>query len=265
MKGEEMKAVDLDKHMRQVGTWVNWESTTDHFLLGDPETEVKGAAVVWQGRTSALQEAVEMGCNLIITHEQVFYPESHVSREGETQPYETEKRKLVEERGLVVYRCHDVWDQMPEVGIVDSWGAHLALGKAIAHGNVEAVYASPKPTLLELAKYVAGKTKDLRQDSVEMVGDAQAKVSKVAIGCGAGVNMHKMVDELGADVVIGTDDGMSYWAQGSWALDRGIPLVVVNHCVSEEPGMKNLAKYIGEKFGIKSVHIPQGSLYTTVG
>jgi len=251
--------------MQEIGTWVNWQNTTDHYLAGDPETEVKGVAVAWQARTAVLREAAELGCNLFVTHEQHEYPEGQVTLKGEVQEYAREKQKLIEENRLVIIRCHDTWDRMPKIGIVDAWGDHLGLGEPVARGDVENVYASPAGTLQELAKYVLAKTKELGQDSVEMLGDPKVKVTKVAVGCGAGTNYGKMV-EMGADAIIGTDDGMRYWADGSWALDRGTPLVLVNHCVSEEPGMKKLAAYIREEFpGVKVVHIQQGSMYKTVG
>ncbi len=259
-----MRAIDLRNHMQQIGTCVNWENTADHFIAGDPETEVKKVAVAWQSRTAALREAVEMGCQLFVTHEQTFYHEAQVKRKDEDQPCLVEKRKLIEDSGLVILRCHDTWDRMPEVGIVDSWAAHLGLENRIAAGDFESGYPAPVPTLAQLAEYVAAKTAELGQDSVEMLGDPDEKISKVAIGCGAGTNYEKMV-ELGADVIIGSDDGMHYWMNGSWALDSDLPLVLVNHCTSEEPGMKNLAEYIRKQFGVETVHLFQGSMYRVMG
>ena len=259
-----MKPIDFFNHMREIGTWVKWPHSIDGFITGDRESEVKGIAVVWQARTSALKKAVELGCNLIITHEQAQYFEQQICEEGVQPQCQIEKFKFAEEHGLVILRNHDVWDRMPKVGIVDSWGEHLGLGEPTARGDVENVYASPAPTLHELAKYVLDKTRDLRQDSVEMVGDPNAKVTKVGIGCGAGTDYRKMA-KLGADAVIGSDDGMHYWGDGSWALDSGIPLVLVTHCVSEEPGMKNLAAYLRKLYpDVKVEYVLQGPLYSTV-
>lgn len=259
-----MTAQDIYNHLRQLGTWVNWNATTDHFQIGDPNTEVKAVAVGWQARLDALQRAHEMGCNLFITHEQFEYPEPQVAKEGELQTYERMKRSFCEEHGIVVFRCHDVWDRMPEIGIVDAWAKHLGLTGGSAGNAMEAVHPAPVSTLRELAEYVLAKTKSLGQDGVEMVGDPETRITKVGIGCGAGTNYHKMV-QMGADAIIGTDDGMHFWADGAWVLDAGIPLVLVNHTVAEEPGLINLAHYIDKQFGIRSVHIPQGSMFQLVG
>ena len=259
-----MKAADLHEHMNTIGTWVDWNNTVDRFIIGDPETVVKGIAVAWQSRIAALEEAVKIGCNLFVTHEPTFYNHRDNNEAVFDEPFAAHKREFIRDSGLVIYRCHDVWDQMPKIGIVDSWAEHLGLTEKLNSDRFHAVYRSPKPTLVELARHVASATACLKQDHVEMVGDPSTKVSKVAIGCGAITDYRAMVG-LGADVVIGTDDGMSYWGPGSWAIDRGLPLIVVNHAVAEEPGLKNLAKHIGQEFpDVKTVHIPQGGMYSMV-
>ena len=259
-----MKAIDLHNHMQKVGKWVNWNDTVDRFIIGDPNTEIKGIAVAWQSRTEPLKEAVKQGCNMFVTHEPTFYrhrePEDYVL----TNQSIAEKRKFIQDNGLVIYRCHDVWDQMPKVGIVDSWGAHLGLGDKIASDKFINVYNSPHSTLKDLAKHVAGATAYINQPYVQMVGDPKKKVTKVAIGCGAITEYYKMI-KLGADVIIGSDDGMRYWYSGAWALDQGTSLIIVNHATTEEPGVKNLAAYIGDQFqGTKVSFIPEGCMYKTV-
>jgi hypothetical protein len=36
-----MRAIDLDRHLRSVGVWVDWEDTVDTFKCGDPQTKVR--------------------------------------------------------------------------------------------------------------------------------------------------------------------------------------------------------------------------------
>ncbi|MDO8683187.1 MAG: Nif3-like dinuclear metal center hexameric protein [Armatimonadota bacterium] len=259
-----MKAIDMKNHMMKAGTWVNWDDTVDRFIIGDPETEVKGIAVAWQSRTAALKKAVEMGCNLFVTHEPTFYRHRDNDENVFKQPHAEEKRKLIEDNGLVIFRCHDVWDQMPKIGIVDSWGEHLGFTEKVASGKFHNVYKSPKSTLKELAKLVAGATSYLNQPYVEMVGKPDKKVAKVAVGCGA-ITEYYLMKQSGADVIIATDDGMRYWYSGAWAVESGMPLIVVNHATAEEPGLKKLAAYIGEQFPeIKTKFIAQGCMYKVV-
>ncbi len=259
-----MIANDLKEHMMRVGTWVDWNNTCDRFIIGSPDTEVTGIAVGWQARTDALKQAVEKGCNLFVTHEPVFYYHMDDNDSVFAQPHVREKRDFIEQHGIVIFRCHDVWDRMPIIGIVDSWASHLGLCDKINSNEFHSVYESPGSTLRELGQYVAERTADLRQNSVEIVGDPDAPVTKVAIGCGAITHYQTMV-ELGADAIIGTDDGMNYWSGGAWCLDAGVSLVLVNHATAEEPGMINLTWYMGQQFpDVPIVHIPQGCMFTTV-
>lgn len=259
-----MKAIEIKEHMQAVGTWVDWDHTCDRFIVGDPDIEVEAIAVAWQARLPALKEAVRLGCNLFITHEPVFYRHMDDDESVFSAPHAREKRRFIEENGITIFRCHDVWDRMPEVGIVDSWADQLGLSGKLNSDAFHSVYPSPAPTLRDLAKHVVARTRDIGQDSVEMLGDPSASVTKVAIGCGAITNYETMVS-LGADAIIGTDDGMSYWGGGEWAVDAGLPLVIVNHCTAEEPGMRNLASYIREHFPrVRTESIPQGCMFRTV-
>lgn len=251
--------------MQRIGTWVDWNGSCDRFVAGDPQAEVTGIAVAWQSRTDAIRQALEQGCNLFVTHEPTFY--THTDDDAETlrQPHAAAKLDFIRKSGAVIYRCHDVWDRMPGIGIVDSWAAHLGLEVKTASDEFHAVYESPAPTLIALARHVARATDSLGQPIVEMAGDPGAKTGRVGIGCGAITDYRKMVD-LGADAIVGTDDGMSYWAGGSWALDRGVGLVIVNHPTAEEPGMRALADYLRGLFaGVRVEHLPQGAMYTCVG
>ena len=55
-----------------IASWVNWEDTKDHFLFGNPETEVRGIAVTWLATDAVLSRAAEMGLNFVIAHEGAF-------------------------------------------------------------------------------------------------------------------------------------------------------------------------------------------------
>jgi hypothetical protein len=71
--------------------------------------------------------------------------------------------------------------------------------------------------------------------------------------------------EMGADVLLLTDDGTRLWESGQWSLDSGIPLLLVNHSTAEEPGMKTLADYIAKQFsGVPVCHIPVGCMYRAI-
>jgi len=259
-----MKAVDLHNHMQAIGKWVDWEHTCDGFKFGSPEVEVTGIAVAWQSTFPALCIAHEAGCNLFVTHEPTFYTHMDDSVDVFKHEHVRRKRTFLEETGMVIYRCHDVWDVMPEIGIVDSWAKGLGFdAEPLATRKYYAVYPF-EGTCGDLATHIRDRVSAIGQTAVQVVGDLNQSVHRVAIGTGAITEIAVMAD-MGADVVIATDDGLSYWAYGSWALDKGLPLIVVNHATAEEWGIANLAKYIGQHFATVPVkHVPMGCMYKLV-
>lgn len=242
-----MKASDVLAHFRQVGTWVNWEKPNDKFLHGNPEREIHRIAVAWIPTNEAIQKAGDAGCDLFITHELAFYEgyEGLPSVDNEIK----KKKGLFDQYGISVLRCHDTWDRMPEFGIPDAWADHL--GFPSEDRPVESFYKiclTGEMTVEQLARRVLEKVRPLGQDSVHIFGDKSKKISRLAVGTGAITRLHHM-HALGADVVLATDDGMTYWTRGgNWAGDTGLPVLVVNHATSEKPGMQAMAEYLPTVF-----------------
>ncbi len=261
-----MTAQDLHEHMRKVGPWVDWDGgTCDGFKWGDPATQVTGIAVAWMSTLSALRQARDLGCELFITHEPTFY--AHMEDNDAmraTQPAQA-KIDLLDESGMVVYRCHDVWDVFPKLGVVDSWAAGLGLsGPPVAEAKYYAAYEVGPVTVEQLAREIAARVRPLGQNAVEYSGPPDQAVTRLAVGTGAITNPFQML-ELGADCLLVTDDGVCGWAQTTWLIDQGIPSIRVNHCVAEEWGVENLAGYLRETFAPVPVHyVGIGSLYTHV-
>jgi len=165
---------------------------------------------------------------------------------------------------MVVYRCHDFWDDYPEVGIHGAWAKWLGFDmKPLNQRRFYETHQVRDTNLEQLAGRILEKVRPLGQDAVHVVGDLKKKVSTVALGTGAITSYRQMYD-MEADVLLLTDDGTRLWESGQWALDMGIPLIIVNHSTSEEPGMMTLTKHIQEAFPKITVkHIPVGCIYHT--
>ena len=257
-----MKAIELHECFKGKGDWVNWDNTCDTILWGDGDTEVTGIAVCWTSNFRQLKEAQENGCNLYVCHEPLY----HYSEKNEApHPREAEKNQFLKDSGMVVYRCHDLWDVMPEIGIVDSWSKFLGFTEkpaaSIRYYNAHQLTAGT--TLRKLARQVADKVQELGQDVVHYIGDPDTKVTRFAVGTGAITNYRAMFS-LEADGLLLTDDGTRLWESAVWSEDTGVPLILVNHATAEEPGMRNLAAYIKETFNQPVHFIPQGCLYESV-
>jgi putative NIF3 family GTP cyclohydrolase 1 type 2 len=81
----------------------------DGYKSGNPEVECTGIATALVPTVEVIRKAAEFGCNLLYVHEPTFYstPDYPDWRAGfENEVYE-EKRALLEETGMVIYRDHD--------------------------------------------------------------------------------------------------------------------------------------------------------------
>ncbi|MBN1348294.1 Nif3-like dinuclear metal center hexameric protein [candidate division KSB1 bacterium] len=127
---EFLTANDIHRYLISLGSaWIDLENTVDTFKAGDPATVVTGIAVGWMSYFRALEETVESGCNVFITHEPTFY--DHHDNDPSVFDFDIAHRKkdFIRRNNLVIIRCHDVWDRMPEIGITDSWAQFLGLSK----------------------------------------------------------------------------------------------------------------------------------------
>ncbi len=262
-----MLAKDLQTYLRSLnGGWMDLEKTVDTFKSGDPEVEVKGIAVSWMSTRVALARAVSAGANVFVTHEPTYYTHED-DMEHRIFGLEGARAKLaaVESSGLTIIRCHDLWDQVPEIGIPDSWGRALGLGEAIAGEGYFRVYDVRGQTVGSVARQVASRTAAYGQEAVQLIGDPAAPVTRVAIGTGAITPLLLYVDSFDVDLAICTDDGFTYWQDGAYAMDAGLPVILVNHATSEEPGMQSLANHLQGHFpDVPVTFIPRGCQYRLI-
>lgn len=247
------------------GGWVNWENTVDTFKSGSPTAEVKGIAVAWMPYRYALEQALELGCNLFVTHEPTYFNHRDNDQQIFRFPLVKSKREFIERNGFVIIRCHDVWDQYPEIGIPLAWGKLLDLGKPIDGSGYYYVYDGQGRTALSIARQIAARTSNFGQPGVQLIGPEDKPVRRVVLGTGAITPMFHFIEELSADMAICTDDGFVYWRDGAYAIDSGFPVAVVNHPVSEEHAMKLLADHLRQQFPQTPVHhIPERCMYQLV-
>lgn len=258
-----MKTREILEHFQKVGTWVDWANTCDEFLHGDPEADVTGIAVAWIPTNDAIRRAAEMGCSLFITHEPAFYPGYENTATGEQLI--RAKKDLLDRHGIAMMRCHDTWDRMPEFGIPDAWAAYL--GFATEPRPVESHYKTclvADLTVEDTARHILRGVRNLGQDTVLVFGDRSRKVKRLAVGTGAITYLPHMHD-LNPDAILATDDGINSYTGGLWAIDLGIPLLIVNHATAEKPGMQAMARYLREVFpDIKAEYVDVAYPYWSV-
>ena len=239
-----MKICEVTALLEQEGTWVRRNmKTRDHLLFGDDQQEVGRIGICWVASKGAILAAVKQKVNFIITHENPFYQCSTQMYTAAIKAAE-EKKRILQEHGISVYRCHDVWDCIKEYGVADQWA--FRLGFKFEERIVSSYYQAasiPEMTAEALAHHVA---KVLRQDGeqgVYMFGDPQKKIHRIAIGCGAATNLYELL-EFYPDAVIVSDDGINNYDAAQYAIDQHIPMIVVNHAGCEIAGCKAMVPWL---------------------
>lgn len=252
-----MNANDIREHLLSKSPWVDRNQTVDIVKAGDPFRDVHSVAVGWMPTIDNLRTAHELGCELFVAHEALFWDWMDPVAEQRFRSEEPglTKQRFLDETGMVVLRVHDTWDRWPEIGVRDSWAKGLGFTNLVAENSERshAVYAIEETSLAELARYIAGRVKVLGQDSVQVMGDPSMKVSSPSLGAGcAGPNTDMI--ELGSDVLIVCFDGASYWECRERFVELGVGVITVEHGTSEMWGIENLARYLRETFPELSVH-----------
>ena len=118
-----MKVNELQAFLDSLnGGWLNPNDTVDTIKAGDPQSEVHAIAVGWMSYTWALKRALSLNCNVFITHEPTYYDHHDNQPKIFDMPGVRQKQQWIEENGIVILRCHDLWDQFPGIGIPELMG-----------------------------------------------------------------------------------------------------------------------------------------------
>ena len=99
-----MKANEIMEELFSLSKPLGGEKTCDTLKAGDPDAEVERVAVCMFATVDVIRKARAWGAQLLITHEPTYY--NHWD-EHTDDPFETEKRRLIEEAGITLYRFHD--------------------------------------------------------------------------------------------------------------------------------------------------------------
>lgn len=115
-----MKAKELINELFLSATDKDLSKGCDRLIAGNPENEVKNVAVSMFATPDVIRQAKKWGAEMLVVHEPTFY--NHID-EYQDEKIQNEKRKLIADSGLVIYRYHD--------------HPHAAMHDEIAAGEIE--------------------------------------------------------------------------------------------------------------------------------
>lgn len=243
-----MRIKAITTMLESQGSWVPRELLTrDHILYGDEEKEVRKIGVCWVATMQVINQAIAQDISFIITHENPFY-QCSTRMNSAAMVLADEKKKRLHDHHITLYRCHDVWDLLPEVGVADQWARRLGFAFEPRKGTSFYQAATIPPSKVKaLALHTANVLKQDGQGGVYVFGNTEKIVRRIAIGTGAATNLYEML-KYHPDAVIVSDDGINNYDAAQYAIDQELPMIVVNHSCCEVAGIKALAQYLNHHF-----------------
>jgi putative NIF3 family GTP cyclohydrolase 1 type 2 len=226
---------------------VAWRDSTyrDTFKIGGPETNVKGIATTMFCTFDVVRRAAEAGLNMIIPHEDTYWNDRDDVTIVSDDPLYKTKVELMRNHNIVVFRIHDhMHAQRPDFTYVGSARA-LGLESRYETAPQSHHFSIPETTLKALA---ADFQKRLGAKALRVVGDPNAKVSRIQLGVGYAT---PAVNSPDVDVVVSGEQQETDGVLDSpeYVLDAaslGLPKgwIMLGHAISEEQGMLEMAQWV---------------------
>jgi putative NIF3 family GTP cyclohydrolase 1 type 2 len=219
--------------------------TVDTLKTGNPHQVVTGIVTTFLASYQVIEQAIQLGANLIITHEPTFYNHEDEVSWLEGDPVYEAKQCLLEEHHIAIWRFHDYLHSLqPDP---TTTGLLKVLGWT--------AYALPdKPYLCHLparslSDLVAALKTKLGLTTVRIVGDLEMECTKVGILVGAYGGMMQILTLKDPDLEVLLCGEIHEWETSEYVRDalqlgKRKALVVFGHAASEEPGMQAVIPWL---------------------
>lgn len=256
----------------------------DDYKCGDPEQECTGVVTALTPNISVIRKAIELGANLIVVHEPTFYTSDDGPGWFEDFPNEIyeEKRALLDEHGIVIWRDHDHMHAHNPDSIFTGVLKYLDWEDKARVDNDTGLFSHflvniEETSLKELCEYLIEK---IGINGARIIGNPDARVSRIAFVGHLYPQDYKKKDgskgeysvrvietlEKEADVIIPGE--VIDWTVLSYvrdAVDLGRNKAVINigHFNWEELGMKYMKDWLSElvENKVEVTYVPSGDMY----
>ncbi len=219
--------------------------------FGAPNAKVENILICWMADIAAINYAIQVKTDLIVTHESVLYPYDIFESEGAADflSWETNhnRLKLLAENDITVVREHYSLDKLC---IFDNFATILELGApVISKGDFIKIY-EPEESM-NYGELINSVKEKFNLKTVRVTkGNKARKIKRIGLpwgGLGLFVNvgyMNKLV-EWGCDTFIaGETDNYGF----HFAVDAGVDMIETGHEISENPGLCHFSKELSKAF-----------------
>ncbi len=241
------------------------EKTCDVLKAGSEEKEVKKVAVTMLPTVDVIKEAHKWGADMMIVHEPMYY--NHMDIHSD-EKIECEKRKIVEETGITIYRYHDYAHRKSHDIIAEGEYKNMGISGKIEYLDenfgVSRVTLDEAKTPREVAKIIEN---NLNIAHIRICGAADVKCTKVSgIFGAAGSILTNELKNPESEIVLAGE--ACEWALGEYARDAAAlgykkALLIMGHIGSERDGMMLTAEFVKGIFPDLDVkYFECGEVYT---
>ena len=240
--------------------------TVDVVKIGDPSRDLTGIATAFLATSEVIEKAAQLGANLVITHEPIFYSHLDGTDWLADDPTFRAKKHLIEASGAVIWRFHDYLHTLsPDptiMGLVHElgWEDYLT-----AEGSF--ICNIPPMTLHDLLAHIRER---LHPGTMRVVGNGNMVCKTVGIlpGFPPAEMQMGVFERPGVDALIAGE--IHEWETSEYVRDANHlgsrkGLIVTGHLASEEPGMRWIVPWLQKQLpGVPVQFIPTGSAFQKI-
>jgi putative NIF3 family GTP cyclohydrolase 1 type 2 len=238
------------------------EKTCDQLIEGNWEYQVTGVVTTFMATVEVIHRTVDMGYNLIITHEPTYFTGLDQTNWLKSDPVYQRKKALIDSNRISIWRYHDHMHigntDLIYAGLLKDLGWTEYLDTELPQPHC---YTIPSTSMNELVSFLKNT---LGMKVIRVVGNQEMKCSRVGIlvgGGSLGLGSEEMPAKLMHDqqlevMICGeiTEWTLSAYVRDAAALGLNKAMIIVGHERSEEPGMKDLADRLQPLLGEIQIH-----------
>jgi len=227
------------------------EKTCDVLASGDPDMQVTGIVTTFMATVDVIKEAVNIGANMIITHEPTYFTGLDAVDWLENDPVYIAKKKLIDDHGIVIWRFHDHMHLAKTDRIYDGLLKQLDWEDRQIDKGSPWMYLVDQTTVGDLAVFFKER---LGMNVIRVVGNPDMPCSRVGVlvgGGSLGLGREQMPMELMRDkeldvMVCGeiTEWTLCAYVNDAAMLGLNKAMIVVGHERTEEWGMKYMSEWL---------------------
>ncbi len=232
------------------------DKTCDHLMCGSYDMEVTKIVTTFMATVEVIKEAIEIGANLIITHEPTWFTGIDKTDWLENDPVYHKKKQLIDQNNIAIWRFHDHMHMGDEDGIYRGFDKEIGwteykISNPGTLNHFGTCYEIPETTLEKLCNFFKDK---LDMKVIQIVGNPNMKVRRVSVLVGGGsLGLGReelpmvLMNENNLDLLICGE--ITEWTTSAYvrdAADLGLNkgMLVLGHERTEEPGMKHLGLWM---------------------